>query len=914
MFRRFLRFTFWLLLLTVAGGVAYLFTDSFGLHWRGFILQALEEKGIHVDFQTFGFHPLDGLVAKDVKVFGDAERANPLLEVDRLAVNFDHGKLLERKLYINGFTVRHARVSLPLDSDPASRSRLNLENLSARVLLDSDKVDVISGTGEVAGVRLVISGSVGLPQRPNKLKPPEPKKPAQTPVQRMAPLHQKKAQIEAGLAFVKRFHFHTPPTLEVKLTGEAKEMEHCHGTVSFRSGEVEYDGYSCKSLQAEADYNDGLFNLRQVQVKDAVGTLTLSGTWARQSEAVEFRVQSTADLPALARTVLHTDALKEVVFYDQSPPEMTLEGRWHLGGESKVRGLELAGSLQCGRFTTRGEVFDGVSSLFGVRGSDFYLREGLLQHKSGTLAFQVLKEQQQGLKYEAALKMDPHAFLPFISKKEQRDQIERFTFDEHSSIFALVSGKAEDGNPKALVHSGRVDLQNFSYRGTPFLTVNGDIEIAGRVIVFKNIRGSRPDGQAQADSVVINNHQGRVLLFGARAQLDPVPVLKCFAPDVAKNVALYRLPPSTQLSVEGSVASRKGSPSDLLVRFDASRGTGYYPLWGKDYKIDAPRGTISFKTGVLGYDVQGSIFGKPLRASGDVLMGGTRSGYNVKFNAESFPYEVLGKDMPFENVVANVTSTGTESPFELTADLLNGKFRMAGKLDLTAKPHPYNGRIEVNGMSLQKFAQVYSPDHESEGDLTGHFTFTGKLDDWMQLKGSGAVYILNGNLYALPILGPLTPLLTTILPNPIRGYNVAREANCTFRVANGFVVTEDIEALTATFRIVSSGSIDFIKDAIDFRAQARVRGLPGLVLRPVSQLLEYKAEGSFGKPQWKPHLFGLTSGDDEGRKKPTNEELTAAQQQGDKANMNAENKEAVPPEEPVRKKTLLNLFNRNPKP
>jgi hypothetical protein len=37
----------------------------------------------------------------------------------------------------------------------------------------------------------------------------------------------------------------------------------------------------------------------------------------------------------------------------------------------------------------------------------------------------------------------------------------------------------------------------------------------------------------------------------------------------------------------------------------------------------------------------------------------------------------------------------------------------------------------------------------------------------------------------------------------------------------------------------------------------RVRGLPGIVLRPVSELLEYKATGTVGNPVWKLNPFGL---------------------------------------------------------
>jgi hypothetical protein len=105
-----------------------------------------------------------------------------------------------------------------------------------------------------------------------------------------------------------------------------------------------------------------------------------------------------------------------------------------------------------------------------------------------------------------------------------------------------------------------------------------------------------------------------------------------------------------------------------------------------------------------------------------------------------------------------------------------------------------------------------------------------------------------------------------VLPRPIKGYNVAKEADCTFEVADGFVTTEDIEAMTTVFRVVSKGKVDFLEDRIQFEAQAKFRGLPGLVLFPVSEILEYVGEGTVGTPIWRPRYFSGTREKSEFRK------------------------------------------------
>ena len=912
MLGRLMRTLFWLFLLAVGAGIAYSFTDAFGARWRDFVIDALADRGVFVDFKRFGLHPLDGLVAEDIRVFKDASREHTLLYVDRLSLDIDQGRILEKKIYINGIDVHRATVSLPLDPDNDEASRLEIKNLSARVLLDSQHVDIVKAEGDMEGFHLALDGNIKLPpKKPAKDSDGKDKKTA-TPAQRMATIQAKRPQIEKVFSYLKRFSFSKTPVIRVHVVADAMQMEHASGSVQFDADGAAYAGYTASGISAKLEYQDGHVQLKHLSLKDSLGALDASGSWQREAEAVEFCVQTSADLPGLAKAVLNSDALHEVVFYEKTPPEVNLEGRYFVQGpKSKLTlPVELTGTVQCGRFNTRGEVFDGISGVFGVTPEGFYIREGLLRHATGTFAFQVMNHSDSGLKYQAALKMEPRAFLPFITRKEQRELIERFHFNERSSIFVLMDGYALDGAPRSLVHSGKAELRDFVYRDTSFVSARGNLEIAGRVQVLKDVELVREDGRGTAEQVVIDNNFGQVILTGAKAILDPVPLVRCFAPPIAKNISKYQFSSDTMSEVKGIIPMRKTSVSDFAVTFSSPKGHAMYELWGKNYKIARPTGTITFKEGRLGYNVSGSVFGGDMNATGDVEISTGKSGYNVKFRAERFPFEVIGKDVPFENVKADVTSSDNEAPFDVTADLLGGRFSLKGRLDLTDKPHPYQGELRAEAVSFQRFAQIYSPTHESEGDLTGHFKFSGRLEDWKALKGNGVMIILNGNLYAVPILGPLTPLLGTILPSPIRGYNVAKEANCTFRVADGFVVTEDVEALTSTFKIVSSGAIDFLKDDIDFTAQVRVRGLPGFVLRPVSQLLEYKAEGSVGNPTWKPHLFGLT-GDSEGRQRPTEAQLDAAAKEGDRSMQKDGQKpgESTPPKESDRR-PIFKFFNR----
>jgi hypothetical protein len=253
-------------------------------------------------------------------------------------------------------------------------------------------------------------------------------------------------------------------------------------------------------------------------------------------------------------------------------------------------------------------------------------------------------------------------------------------------------------------------------------------------------------------------------------------------------------------------------------------------------------------------------FNKDMNCKGTVLLGDDAHDYTVDLRAGSFPYPIFSKPMPFERVRAIVDCKKGMVDFNVKADLLDGDVSMRGKVDdRKNQAQPYDGDLRFNAISFKKFNRMYTPDFDTEGDFTGHAEFTGRMGNWKTLNGKCTLVILNSNLYAVPILGPLTPLLGALLPRPIKGYNVAKEANATFKIADGFAVTDDTEALTGVFRIAAKGKIDFIEDRIFFHAQAKFRGLPGLVLFPVSQILEYTGEGTVENPAWRPRFFSLPS-------------------------------------------------------
>jgi len=832
----------------VLAGVIYVSTDTFSKSWRGFVIHELAQRGLHLDFSRLILNPLGGIIAQDVKIYANEERKQVLVVMDRLNLDFNLGKLLEKQFVLEALELRHTNVTLPIDPESAEPTVIEIEDLSARAFLSEGRLEIQEAEGTLSGIVLSLSGELLLPSKANDAA--EDSGPELTPMQRVDGLRAHQQRIRRGLDWLKRFTFTKAPHLNLEVNGAIDRLSEMSVRLFFDAEGLTYAGYVCQELRAEAEYNAGFVDFTRFHLQDRLGELNASAIWMMGAEDLRFHLTSSADLPGLAQAFLNSDNLREIVFYE--PPNLALEGVWHVDGplSKHRRPVQVTGRLECGRFGTRGAVFDGVAANIGVAPEGVYIRDLILRHETGTLAAQTMVHETDGCRYQIVMRMDPNAFVPFAKMKQTREIIQRFEFTPKSSIHFELNGVGPEPDPQKCLNTGRGDLRNFKYRGVELDEMQADVEFQGPIQHYRNLKLKRQEGTGEAVHVHVDDAEKWVRMEGVKTRLDPVAIVGVFAPKTADIIARYRLPNTTAAELEGTIYYRAPEKSDFRVKFSHPSGTARYVLFDEDYFISAPVGDLIFKGHLMDFDVSGQLHGGAMSAKGKVDLRPESGNFNVLLKAARFPYDVFGKKLPFEKLTADVKDNGKGIRFDVNSALLGGNFGLAGIVGANGTSQIYSGELDIKGVSLPKFAQYYSQSNDTEGDMTGHFKFTGKINEWSALKGSGALTILNGNLYSIPIVGVLAPVLGTILPKQIAGYNVAKEADCTYSVANGFVTTDDFEALTSAFKIMLKGKIDYVHDIVDLTAQVRVRGLPGIVFLPFSELLQYYGEGSFSEPKW----------------------------------------------------------------
>lgn len=847
------RFITLALVAAAVGGGAYVKSEGFSRNWCDFVMEQFEKRNIYLTLDRLTLDPMEGLVARNIKIYQGPEHKVMLMEMDRLNLDLDYSKMMRNELFLEGVDLRQADVSVPVDPEDAHSEILTITDMNARLFLVGERVEIRKAEGTLFGLRVHLSGSL---LRPTGQGQETEEQARERQRRRRAAIHARRTLIVEAAKLLRNFESANAPTLNVEVNGDLDKPEELNATMQLTANGLRHGDYVCQELDATATYAGETVDLSRFHIKDHLGELEGSATWQLGGEHVDFHVRSTVDLPGLASSITPHEDFKEIVFYE--PVELVVDGRYLMGSAvppDAFLPLKCVGTMNARRFATRGQVLEGMEGSFGISPEGWHLREGLLRHETGTLSLQAMWQKSVGVRYKALLQLDPKIFLPFIPKPQLRDILKNFEFREESTIYAELEGSGKD--PHMIKTIAKAEARRFKYRGMEVSHITSDAELEGPVQIFRNVRLERHDGVAVAREVKCDARNFTVSLAGTTADVDPVALVNCFNPKVADVIARYRFDETPQASVDGIIFTRSPG-TDLKVKF-STLGTAHYVLWNEDYLINQPAGELLFQNGNVLFNVVGAAFGRPVTCKGSASLIPGSQNYSVDLHAGTFPYEVFGKDMPFQQLHTLAVCKEGMVDFDVNARVFDGAFTMKGRLDSRVNVlQPYEGEIRISSIEFKKFASVYSPDNDTDGDITGHFRFTGKLGDWKSLKGTGALAILNGNLYAVPILGPLTPLLGALLPRPIAGYNLAKEADCTYTVADGFVTTENFEALTGVFRLVVKGSIDFIEDRIQFEAQAKLRGLPGLVFFPVSEILEYVGEGSVGTPLWRPRYFSST--------------------------------------------------------
>lgn len=338
--------------------------------------------------------------------------------------------------------------------------------------------------------------------------------------------------------------------------------------------------------------------------------------------------------------------------------------------------------------------------------------------------------------------------------------------------------------------AGTLKLGRTAMRGSWFDSVESKIEIADRAVTYRDFTVTAGKGVGTGTFVYDFGGQ-QVRLNNVNSTLSPVDVLMWVDPKIADGVRPYRFRQPPKVHTEGMVHLKDPKKNNLSLKVQS---------------------------------------------------------------AEGMDYELLKKVLHFGRTAATVDIVGTKVKANVSsAQLMGGDVGLKAVVSIVAEDPTFGADVEVRKVDFAKLTKLYFDYDDSKGTLSGRYNFTARTGNETKMKGEGSIKVENGHVLAIPVLGPLSDIISKIIPGA--GYQTAREATADFTIADEKINTKNLAIEGAGFSLYGYGDIYFMKDKMDLSVRLNARGIPGIVLFPVSKLFEYVSTGSVSKPEWRPKII-----------------------------------------------------------
>ncbi len=364
-------------------------------------------------------------------------------------------------------------------------------------------------------------------------------------------------------------------------------------------------------------------------------------------------------------------------------------------------------------------------------------------------------------------------------------------FDFRDSPQLQLEARGAEISREALDVTGDLKLGASSYRGVAAQSLTASFRYADRGLTIAPFQVQRAEGGGHG-GLFFDFKRDEVRLDKIRGAVNPAEVAMWIEPKLVKDIAPYRFtsrPPN--LSIDGLVHTKGGKTTRLAIDIDAPGGMDYTFL-----KRDLHSPQIAAK---------------------------------LLFNSERLKIS------------------------ELNGALFGGRIRGGAEISLVKEKPAHSATVELENVDFASLTKLYFNYEGSKGRLNGRYEFTGHGPDAHTMEGRGELAVNDGNVFAIPFLGPLSGILNTIVPG--MGYNVARKATAKFTISDGVIATNDAEIQGQGFSMYGGGKLFFLDDRMNFDMRINAQGLSGVLLFPVSKLFEYTADDKLSKPTWRPKML-----------------------------------------------------------
>jgi len=459
-----------------------------------------------------------------------------------------------------------------------------------------------------------------------------------------------------------------------------------------------------------------------------------------------------------------------------------------------------------------------------------------------------------------------------------------------------VSGGLNISEPRHIKILGHAAVDSFTYQGIPLTDLNAAFSLNGDRIFVRDLRVNQRDGQIKAELLSAPSD----FRLTVDSTLNPTVLKSFLSPQMQSFLREWEWQklPAIHLEIRGpdqrpenwtgdgtlslgrtrfrgawmNSATSKLHFGDGAVTYDNFRvvrdegvGTGSFTYDFKKHEVrfSSIKSSLHPSDAILWIDpdllksVTPYKFHQPpsLTANGLYQFG---SGKNTRFEINvdaprGMDYVFLGKTLPFDRISSKLIFTSDKLQIaDLKGVIFSGTATGSAEISLGHGDSRYHANMTASKINFPRLTELYFNYKSAQGALNGTYDFTGVGSDSRKMRGSGKLEVTEGDVFAIPVFGPLSQILNAILPGS--GYSIARTATSNFTIKDGIFHTDNFEAQGRLFGMLGHGDIYFVDDKVNFTIRLDMHG-PGVLLTPVYKLFEYEGTGSAKHPDWHPKRF-----------------------------------------------------------
>ena len=449
---------------------------------------------------------------------------------------------------------------------------------------------------------------------------------------------------------------------------------------------------------------------------------------------------------------------------------------------------DIIGHAAFGQVTYKTVPFSDFTADFSWDGERTLIRDLRIQHQTGQLRADLF-DAPNDFRLNVESTIAPSAMRALASPGLD-EFLREWEWQRSPTIHLTIRG--QDHNPENWRGDGTIALGRTRFRGEWMNSGSTKIHFADGAITCEDFRIVRDEGTGTGNFTYdFKKHEVRVSKI--KSLLHPAQAILWIDPKIWKTVLPYKFRRPPTITANGLYQFRGGTNTHLEITVDGANGMDY-------------------------------VF--------------------------------LGKTLPFDRISGRLLFTNDRLQIvDLHGTLFSGNVRGSADISLAKNNPRYHATLAVADVDFPHLTNLYFNYYHYRtvrGQLSGAYNFDGFGTETRKMHGTGTVGVTNGDVFAIPVFGPISEILNHIVPGA--GYSIARDAGAKFTIRDGIIHSDDFKVSGQLFSVLGHGDVYFLDDKLNLDVRISAKG-PGIVLAPVYKLFEYKAEGSLKKPDWHPKRF-----------------------------------------------------------